>query len=149
MVWNAKTFDFVANSTTTTLTLADASASGSATDMFVDNVRVNSIATASAPLAMPAPEASAMFIAPEEENSAAAIAPAELPNVPTLTGTPGDMWISLNATEPGRYILERSEDLKNWNLLNELQVQEPGPIEFHDTETGLKRAFYRIGKVTE
>lgn len=143
MVWNAKSFDFVANSTTTTLTLSDASASGSATDMFVDNIRVNSIATASAPLA------SAAFIAPEEENTAAAVAPAVLPNVPTLTGTPGNLRISLNATEPGLYILERSEDLKNWNIQDELRIEQPGPVEFSDTETGASRMFYRIGHVTE
>jgi hypothetical protein len=150
MVWSSKSFDFVANSTTTTLTLSDASTNqeASATDMFMDNVRVNSIAT---PAPAPAPAASIPGEdKPSDPEQAAATTtagnPPTLPGTMSLTGGPGAYRISYLATEAGTYKLERSSNLTKWNLFDEKQITEPGLIEFEDSETGHDRMFYRIGK---
>jgi len=144
MVWAAKEFTFTANSTTTTLTLSDASSTSIAMDMFVDNVRVFALAPASMPVPVfPEETAPLSSVAPET-----AVTPDSIP-APTFSGTPGAYRIGLNATEAGRYFLERSEDLQSWNFHSEIQVTEPGPIEFQDNETGHSRMFYRIGKETD
>lgn len=70
-------------------------------------------------------------------------------SAPTLTGTPGNMAISMNATAAGTYVLERSTDLKNWEVVSETQLDAPGPLEFQDTadstEPAPAKMFYRIG----
>ncbi len=148
MIWSAKSFDFVADSTTTTLTLSDASASGSATDMFLDNVRVNSIAVP-APAPAPAPLLSPSDEEPSEQQAVTTIGggnPLTLPGTMSLTGEPGAYRISYHAMEAGNYTLERSSDLKTWAPQVERQIEEAGLIEFEDSETGHDKMFYRIGK---
>jgi hypothetical protein len=136
MVWAHKTYTFTANSTNTTLTLSDVSGYTQGMDMFVDSISVVALASAAPPM-----EQSGAYV----QQIAASQAPAKLDIAPILSGTPGAYKIGLNATQPGLYSLERSEDLQKWNFHSQIDVTEPRLIEFEETEPGKTRMFYRVG----
>ncbi len=132
--WQAQSFNFVANSTNTTLTFRDQSSSTLALDLLLDNVRVTAVS-------MPAPMVA----------QAIALPPVELGPL-TLTGTPGDFTIQMTATQPGTYFLERSDNLTHWKFITETTANQPSQLEFHDTREPLdpqpleKKMFYRVGR---
>ena len=146
MVWAHKTYTFTANSTNTTLTLSDVSGYTQGMDMFVDTISVVALGSAAPPS-----EQSEAYV-PQglvsqatAEQAAVQPEPAKLDITPTLSGTPGAYKIGLNATQPGLYSLERSEDLQEWNFHSQIDVTEPRLIEFEETEPGKTRMFYRVG----
>ncbi|WP_348223492.1 Ig-like domain-containing protein [Luteolibacter sp.] len=129
-LWLAQSFNFVANSSSTTLTFRDLSATTQAIDLMLDNVRVTA----------------ASSIAPPVAGSGST---PETPGPLSLSGTPGDFTIRLTASKPGSYVLECSENLSQWEYVTTKQVTEPGPFEFHDTRipiTPQPRMFYRVGR---
>ena len=142
--WFPQSFTFVANSASTTLTFRDQSSSTASIDLLLDNVRVSNIATASLKSAVDASKsitpAALLAITPETSTS----------DTPTLTGTPGDLTISMNVPEVGIYVLEFSEDLVHWEKGGEKQMSEPGLMEFRDIadpqEPPKLKRFYRIYK---
>jgi fibronectin type 3 domain-containing protein len=74
-----------------------------------------------------------------------------LGSAPALSGTPGNMAITMTTAAAGTYVLERSTDLKNWEVVTQTQLSAPGQLEFQDTDapaTGPTPAkmFYRIGR---
>ena len=148
MVWVPVEFTFVAQSAATTLVFTDTSTDGGGLDLFVDFVRVNSIAS-SAPAPALAPMASAAFdpaLLTGESVESGATTPDMIPDTPVISGTAGAMRIGMNASEPGRYFLERSANLLNWNFHSEQSITEPGYIEFEDNSPAEARMFYRIGR---
>lgn len=71
-------------------------------------------------------------------------------SAPALSGTPGNMAITMTAAAAGTYVLERSTDLKNWEVVSETQLSAPGHLEFQDTASSATgptptKMFYRIG----
>jgi len=145
--WTPQNFTFVANSATTTLTFSDQSSSTNNLDLLLDNVRVTVAASVMA-VATPSIGSSANVLAQ-------ALAPQpESMGTPSLAGTPGALTIRMSATQAGSYVLERSPDLKTWERVNEIQVNQPGPIEFHDSTDAPgsgpppPATFYRIGLQT-
>ena len=143
--WTPQNFSFVADSVSTTLTFRDQSTTTNSIDLLLDNVRIGTAATAAALLPT---EASPLM----EESSNIASEP-YLPDQLSLSGAPGDFRIHMNASQSGNYVLERSEDLKTWERVGEMQLMEPGPIEFRDKaesaipQTPSVRLFYRIGLI--
>jgi hypothetical protein len=120
----------------TTLTFRDQSATTAAIDLLLDNVRVTAAAAATAPRAT---------------NPAITQAPSGMGSL-SLAGAPGDFTIRMTASQPGSYVLERSEDLSHWEFVTEKQVSQPGPIEFRDSgnapapQQAKPRMFYRVGR---
>ena len=146
----SKSVSFTANSTATTLTFSDQSGSGDGIDLLLDNVRLNgSLGTSTGSL----PSGETNNNLPPAGNSFATSPSTEgLGSAATLATTaPGEFTIQMNNAAPGSYVLERSEDLLNWEAINEAEVTEPGPLEFHDApadgEPGAPKPklFYRIG----
>lgn len=123
--WLPQAFAFTADSAATTLEFRDLSTATIGIDLLLDNVRV---------LEAQAPAAS---IAPPQETITA---------VPSLSITPGEAVIRMTAPQAGEYVLERSENLKDWLVIDSMQCDANEPIEFHDIqETPKPRMFYRIG----
>jgi hypothetical protein len=123
--WTPRTYSFVADSTSTTLTFKDSSTSTSSIDLLLDNVSVSG---------------------PSKSNTIPPLA--ESSGTPSLAGKPGAINIGMSVTNPGLYMLERSEDLVRWEVIGSTQVTQPGRISFLDTTppgTGVRKAFYRIG----
>ncbi len=125
--WQTRTFTFVADSTTSTLTFRDQSTTTHGLDILLDHVRVTG--------------------PPDGE-----LNPPSGPLAPALlSGTPGDITVSMTATATGTYVFERSVDLLNWQPVGEMAVAAGGMVEFHDPEEpGVIAApetamFYRIG----
>ncbi len=119
--WVANGFSFTADSTATTLTLSDRSLTTHSLDMLLDNVRV----------ALPA----------------GTLPPEEIPlATPSITQVGDAFRIAMAAVEPGSYGLERSTDLVTWAFVAEIQILEPGPLDFTDPQTAEKRMFYRIAR---
>ena len=145
--WVPQSMTFVANSTSTSLTFRDQSTTTNSVDLQLDNVRITTAPTAAALLS------SGVASIPPEPS---AIAPdsIELAN-PSLWGTPGNFTIRMIAPRAGSYVLERSEDLKKWERISEMDIVEPGPIEFQDnaqsatSEPAKASLFYRIGLLPE
>ncbi|MCP5531676.1 MAG: DUF642 domain-containing protein [Akkermansiaceae bacterium] len=150
MVWDHETFTFTATSTSTTLEFSDASTDGSGLDLFIDTVTVNQMPTVAAAFAP------ALAMEPEPiRDLSGEIAPVAIQAVtgpvadaaPVCTGTPGDMSIALFADRVGFYALETSPDLDKWTFHSEIEVTEPGVIEFSDQcEDPPASRFYRIRK---
>lgn len=72
-------------------------------------------------------------------------------SAPALSGTPGNMAISMDAASAGTYVLERSSDLKTWEVVDQTQLAAPGPLTFQDnadsgTGPAPAKMFYRIGR---
>jgi len=65
---------------------------------------------------------------------------------PSITQFGNAFQIAMAAVEAGWFGLERSTDLVTWVPVADLQVLEPGPLEFMDQKTSEKRIFYRIAK---
>jgi len=122
--WLPQSFTFVADSTTATISFRDTSAGTLAIDLLLDNVRVTG---ADASSAIPVLGGSV--------------------DVPALAGVPGASRIGMNASKAGSYVLERSEDLMNWEAVGTVVVLEvPGPVEFADDRMPSNgKMFYRIG----
>jgi len=148
--WVPQSFTFMANSATSTLTFRDQSASTNNIDLLLDHVRVTAVVTVAA---LPAP--------PNDQIPSAPVAAVTSPatqsqpvtiGTPELACTPAAFTISLTASEPGSYVLERSQDLQTWEYVSEMQIAGPGPIEFQDPKdssaggTPKDRMFYRIGR---
>jgi hypothetical protein len=56
------------------------------------------------------------------------------------------------ASKPGNYVLERSLDLSNWEVLSRTMLAEPGPLWFFDSSEAPDfsgKLFYRIGREEE
>jgi len=117
----------VADSTTATLTFRDQSSTTQSLDLLLDHVRVTG-----PPDTVPDPTPGVL-------------------GTPLLSGSPGNITVSLTATLAGTYVLERSQDLISWLQIGEISVAAAGPIEFHDPQDGEAIAlpqttlFYRIG----
>jgi hypothetical protein len=69
----------------------------------------------------------------------------------SLSGAPENPKISMNITDPGTYLLERSSDLRTWTRVRETVVHAPGRVDFLDSQpatlpqgTG-SGPFYRVG----
>lgn len=130
--WVPQNFSFVADSSKVTLTFRDRSTTSNSIDLLLDKVKVSS---------MPAPSAS-VRIPPAQ----AAMDPVSgSAGTVVLTGTPGNISVGMIAERPGLYVLERSEDLTEWNWAGESWIEEPGPVRFLDSEPAPHgRMFYRI-----
>jgi hypothetical protein len=135
-IWQSQTYTFVADSTTTTLTFRDQSASTQAIDLLLDNVKVIS---------------SSSSLPPGSSTETEGTSSSEL-GTASLTVVPGNITVGMEATLPGTYFLERSEDLRHWERISEEEVSSPKTIEFHDTGDPQapgemqSKAFYRIGR---
>ena len=82
-------------------------------------------------------QAPALSIAPPPEPVAA---------VPSFSITAGEAVIRITAPQTGGYVLERSENLKDWQVIDSMHCEVNDPVEFHDIpETPRPRMFYRIG----
>ena len=147
--WLPQSFTFVANSTAATLTFRDQSTSTNSLDLLLDNVRITATASALASLV---PQEGFNGTTSSLTTSQAAITPppASL-GTPSLSGTPGNITLRMTAPAAGNYVLERSEDLKTWEYVSEMQCAAQGLVEFHDTQNSFsaqrpkKQMFYRIG----
>jgi VCBS repeat-containing protein len=129
MPWLPQAFSFTADSNFTTLAFRDQSNATIGIDLLLDNVKVIASPVVTTVAQKPVPE----------------LAP------PVISITPGTSVIRMDVIEPGEYLLERSEDLKTWELLGSVGSDSPETIEFYDSASSLvaeparKRAFYRIG----
>lgn len=142
--WLPQTYTFVANSALTTLSFSDLSATSDSIDLTLDDVTVSVVTSAGS--APPPPVAVSSLVA-EEGTSVIHAA-----DIPVLSGTPGDFSITMMATKPGNYVLERSVDLSNWEQLSQMMLAEPGPLWFFDSSTPPDaggKLFYRIGREEE
>ena len=125
--WLPQGFSFTADSPSTTLEFRDQSSATVGLDLLLDNVRVVA------------------------GSSPAAAVRVATPAVPSLVWTPKGVIVSMAATETGSYVLERSEDLTNWEYVETFQSNGFEQIEFHDTRDPLsselpkERMFYRFG----
>jgi lysophospholipase L1-like esterase len=73
--------------------------------------------------------------------------PPQLP-IPTISGTPENLAISLLAPFAGNYVCERSPDLLLWQEIDCREQLVPGLLEFHDAQNPApEKSFYRIGLV--
>ena len=142
----SKSVSFTANSTSTTLAFSDQSSTGNGLDLLLDNVRLNGslgVSTTGEVGGPPSTPENALSLAPQTGNLGSASL--------SSTITPGEFSITMNATVPGSYVLERSEDLSNWQAVEEKEVTEAGPLDFKDQPNALTpdqpkpKMFYRIG----
>ncbi len=148
--WLPQSFTFVADSTATNLTFRDNSTTTDALDLLLDNIRVlvqPTILASSVP-------ATNSGIDPNSPPTDLVPLSANFGN-PKLTGTKGNFSICMTAMLAGIYILEYSNDLKTWQVLDQKEYQPQESIEFFDTqnllnpETSLPQRFYRIGHQTK
>ncbi len=133
--WFPQNFNFVANSTTSTLTFRDESIATVGIDLLLDNVRV---------LAIAGPTVALLTTGTPGE-------PPLSTATPTLTSTPTAFTIRMTAPQDGTYLLERSEDLLSWKFVASMPCAAQQLVEFFDTRDALsseapkKQMFYRIG----
>lgn len=127
--WFPQSFTFTADSATTTLTFRDQSTATVGIDLLLDNVRVFAAPTASI-ASLPA-QSAPVFGA-----------------TGSLTSMPGYFAISTASVGPGVYVLERSEDLKTWEYVEETDPHEQPVVEFYADSPARdplkKQMFYRI-----
>ncbi|MEO7098413.1 MAG: Ig-like domain-containing protein, partial [Luteolibacter sp.] len=130
--WLPQAYSFTADSTSTTLIFRDLSTATIGLDLLLDNVRV--------------------VAAPSGSIASFAIPPVAAPSLgtPSISVAPGDAVISMIAPHAGNYVLEASEDLQTWQIIDSIQCYDQEPIEFHDptplgTEAPRPKLFYRIG----
>ena len=147
VIYASKSVSFTANSTSTTLAFSDQSSTGNGLDLLLDNVRVNGslgVSTTGEVGGPPSTPENALSLAPQTGDLGSASL--------SSTVTPGEFSITMNATVPGSYVLERSEDLSNWQAIEEKEVTEAGPLDFKDQPNALTpdqpkpKMFYRIGR---
>lgn len=125
-IWISHSLTFVADSTSTNLSFEDNSPVSSSIDLLLDNVSVTG------------PKVSEDY--PTLAESA---------GTPSLAGRPGAVTVGMSVSETGSYVLERSVDLVNWEVVETTQVTQPGRIEFLDSKPASAnepRIFYRIGR---
>ncbi len=123
--WTPRTYSFVADSTLTTLAFKDTSNSTISIDLLLDNASVTG---------------------PPKPNTIPTLA--ETSSTPSLAGRPGAINVGMEVVNPGLYVLERSEDLANWEAIGSTQVTQPGRITFLDSKpagVAVTKVFYRIG----
>lgn len=124
--WRPQAFTFVADSAMSTLLFRDLSTATVGIDLLIDNVRISE------------------WTAPEAAVAATAL-PQSDPPPPTLEISADGAVLCIDAVCAGKYIVERSEDLEQWELVDEhlsdgcetLEFREPRCVE---TEP---RMFYR------
>ena len=139
--WQAQIFSFVADGSSATLTFRDQSATTSNLDLLLDNVRITS-----QPLAIAAPVQINAIAAVDPVPQAFTTPPVLPPGAPSISGTPGDISVSMTASLPGTYSLESSPDLITWEWIIEKQAAAGDQVEFRDTrESNAPAVFYRIG----
>ncbi len=138
--WFPQSFTFVADSATTVMAFRDISATTNAIDLLLDHVRLNG--TSSIAAAIPPAEIRAV--------SRQLLGPA------FLIGTYGNHKVGLLAPSTGTYVLEKSENLLNWERIDTLQAAGPGMIEFTkisptDALIGhpVKSVFYRVVRLPD
>lgn len=126
--WSAQAFTFTANSASTILTFTDVSATTLGLDLLLDHVRMSATQ-------------------PSQGGETSQSTPSSIPGPVEFSRTAGISRIAIQATDPGRYFLERSIDLENWVFHSEMTIAEAGPVEFQDTGGPGDQMFYRIGHI--
>lgn len=123
--WTAETFNFKADSPSTTLTFHDQSTATIGIDLFLDNVRVS-------------PK-------PNESGGGTGTTPTPI-QTPTLARRQGINQLDSSASASGTYGFERSEDLITWETIDAVYLKSGDPIQFYDTDLppNATRMFYRI-----
>ncbi|MES2661367.1 MAG: Ig-like domain-containing protein [Verrucomicrobiota bacterium] len=124
--WQSQSYTFVADSTMTTLSFKDDSPSSNSIDLMLDNVSVSGPRKSEVVLSLP-----------------------ESTRTPSLAGRPGAVTVGMSVAENGTYVLERSEDLVRWEVLDTTLVTAPRRIEFLDSKpasSSVRKMFYRIGR---
>jgi len=117
--WREFAQTFIADSNTTTISFADLSPTTSSIDLLLDNV----VLAALSPVEFTLPEI-----------------PMPLLRVEKL---PTGCRLILTAQAAGTYLIEWSEDLLEWETLEQRVISEPGEAEFTDTASSATRRFYR------
>ena len=117
--WRSFSQTFTADSSTTTISFSDLSPTTSSIDLLLDNVLL------------------------------AALSPVEfaLPRVPMplirVEKLPVGCRVILTAQAAGTYLVEWSEDLLEWEDLEQRVISGPGEVEFTDSSPSATRRFYR------
>lgn len=141
-IWQARSFSFTANSSTTNLAFLDLSTATNSLDLLLDNVRLTG--TSASPASAAAPVASPSVASPSAPFTPLDPGPAPAP--PALTLAPETITLRLDAAVPGTYVLERSEDLSRWEPVWTRVVTEPASFEFSEPKsTAATGVFYRFG----
>lgn len=123
--WTEKGYAFTANSATTTLTFRDLSTATIGIDFLIDNVRVYAASI----------QAAAAYQMPEP-----------VLGTPSMTVASGETSLTMDAAQAGTYILEQSDDLTHWQVLDEMHCETGDTVRFHDApEPTAPKMFYRIG----
>ncbi|RYD19459.1 MAG: DUF642 domain-containing protein [Verrucomicrobiaceae bacterium] len=134
-IWQSRSYSFTANSTTTTLAFRDLSSATNSLDLLLDNVRLSG--AAAAPAAGSTPVAARAAVLPD---------PSGAPAQPSFSLKEENITLSLYASVPGTYVLERSENLSRWEPVWTREVTEPGTLEFTEPKSAAEgNTFYRFG----
>ncbi|RYD24429.1 MAG: DUF642 domain-containing protein [Verrucomicrobiaceae bacterium] len=146
--WFPQTFTFTADAATATLAFRDISTATNALDLLLDNVRLTG---GNAPA--PAPAAAAPTPLPAPSRGIIGDLPPPAIGFASLTAAGGNHSITLNAVMSGRYFLERSSNLTDWEKVGEdIAIDSPALLEFPapppaaDALSGGQPLFYRIGR---
>jgi hypothetical protein len=118
-VWQEFSQSFVADSSTTTVSFMDLSPVTTSIDLLLDNV----VLAATSPVEFTTPEIPLPLLRVEK--------------------TAAGCRILLTAFAPGSYLIEWSDDLSDWENLEQRSVANPGEIEFTDPAAPAAGRFYR------
>lgn len=126
--WQAASYTFTADSSSTLLTFRDQSTATHSLDLLLDNVRVNGASAVAAKAAVIAPTAVEM-------------------RMPSLSLSAGTATLRMDTAPAGTYVLESSEDLIRWREIEVKELSESGPLEFETSRTGGEiHLFFRVGR---
>ena len=146
--WSPQSFTFVADRASTTLRFRDQSVTSNALDLLLDHVRVEENPALTMPVSPP-PDAAAFALMTEAPSSAPP------PPCPSLTGTPGNLTVSMTAPRAGNYTLQSSSNLVDWKHVTSRYFEAMELIQFHESQHPPGEAavdgclFYRIGVPSE
>jgi hypothetical protein len=138
--WTPQVFTFIANSSTTTLRFRDISTTSNALDLLLDNVHVEGQPILTTPPTPPAAPLSFRATAP-----AAPIPP------PTVSGTPGNIIISMIAPSSGLYTFQSSTNLIDWKQVAQNHYNASDVVEFSEAllppsdRPADGKLFFRVG----